>query len=133
KPDAIRDMTPPMGVNTGTTRNIMVGFYRSRELGTWEKLPGEIDTRKYRGIAFRHNGRGMDGVDCLGLILVILRDAGIILPDDDGRPITPRWYDTDPQRLVRGLERYGRRIDVTELQPLDVVVFSFHGKPRHAG
>lgn len=75
----------------------------------------------------------MDGVDCLGLILVVLRDAGIILPDDDGRPIDPRWYDADPERLIRGLERYGRRIDITEIQPLDVVVFCFHGKPRHTG
>lgn len=92
-----------------------------------------VDARKYLGIPFKYNGRSPDGVDCLGLILMVLRDAGIELPDDDGRPIDPRWYDTDPQRLVRGLERYGRRIDVTELQPLDVVVFCFHGKPRHAG
>ena len=96
-------------------------------------MPGEIDTRKYLGIPFRHNGRGMDGVDCLGLMLMVLRDAGIDLPDDDGRPIDPRWYDIDPERLIRGLGRYGQRINITEIQPLDVVVFSFHGKPRHAG
>ena len=96
-------------------------------------MPGEIDTRKYLGIPFRHNGRSMDGVDCLGLMLMVLRDAGIDLPDDDGRPIDPRWYDIDPERFIRGLEQYGRRIDVTELQPLDVVVFCFHEKPRHAG
>lgn len=92
-----------------------------------------IDARKYLGIPYKHNGRDKAGVDCLGLMLMVLRDAGIILPNDDGRPIDPRWYDADPERLVRGLERYGRRIDVTELQPLDVVVFCFQGKPRHAG
>lgn len=92
-----------------------------------------IDARKYLGIPYKHNGRDKAGVDCLGLMLMVLRDAGIDLPNDDGRPIDPRWYDIDPERFIRGLEQYGRRIDVTELQPLDVVVFSFHGKPRHAG
>ena len=96
-------------------------------------MPDKIDVRKYLGIPFKHNGRSMDGVDCLGLMLLVLRDAGVNLPNDDGLPITPRWYDTDPQRIVRGLERYGRRIDVAELQPLDLVVFCFHGKPRHTG
>jgi len=87
---------------------------------------------KYVGRPYQHNGRG-NTLDCLGLVISFLRDNGIYLPDDDGKPIEKDWYRTDPQRLVRGLSKYGKRISADQLQPLDVVVFSFRGVPRHAG
>lgn len=96
-------------------------------------MPGEINARRYLGLPFRHNGRDLNGVDCLGLMLLILKDAGIELPNDDGQPINPKWYNTEPERFIKGLEQYGQRINITELQPLDVVVFCFKEIPRHAG
>lgn len=96
-------------------------------------MPGEIDIRKYLEIPYKHNGRDFNGVDCLGLMLLVLKDAGINLPEDDGRPIDLDWYITEPYRFIHGLEKYGQRININELQPLDVVIFCFEGIPRHAG
>ena len=87
---------------------------------------------QYIGKPYQHNGRG-DSLDCLGLVISFLRDHGIYLPEDDGKPIPKNWFNEDPERLVRGLSQYGRKISPDELQPLDVVVFSFRGIPRHAG
>lgn len=96
-------------------------------------MPGEIDVRKYIGIPYKHNGRNNAGVDCLGLMLLILKDVGIKLPNDDGEIIKRDWFNENPMRFIQGLEQYGEKIDITELQPLDVVVFCFQGIPRHAG
>jgi cell wall-associated NlpC family hydrolase len=37
--------------------------------------------RGWLGVRFRPQGRSSAGVDCLGLILCVTRDAGFILPD----------------------------------------------------
>jgi cell wall-associated NlpC family hydrolase len=87
---------------------------------------------KYVGRPYQHNGRG-DSLDCLGLVISFLREYGIYLPDNDGQPISPDWFQKDPERLIRGFSQYGKKIPLEELQPLDVVVFSFQGIPRHAG
>ncbi|MCG8515663.1 MAG: C40 family peptidase [Halanaerobiales bacterium] len=88
--------------------------------------------RKYIGKPYQHNGRS-DKLDCLGLVVSFLNDNGMSLPENDGNPILEHWYREDPERLVRGFEKYGEKIPVDQLQPFDVVVFSFQGIPRHAG
>lgn len=88
--------------------------------------------RKYIGKPYRHNGRS-DSLDCLGLAISFLNAHGRNLPENDGKPILEHWYREDPERLVRGLEKYGKRTLLNQLQPFDVVVFSFRGIPRHAG
>lgn len=88
--------------------------------------------RKYIGKEYEHNGR-KDTLDCLGLVVSFLRDNGIYIPGDDGELIEKNWYEDDPLRLVNGLSKYGKRKSLKELQPLDVVVFSFKRIPRHAG
>lgn len=91
-----------------------------------------ISVEKYVGKKYKHNGRD-DQLDCLGLVISFLRDNGIYLPSDDGKPIQKEWFKDDPQRLVKGLSDFGEKIDVDNLKPLDVVVFAFKGIPKHAG
>lgn len=91
-----------------------------------------IDTGKYVGRKYEHNGR-KDTLDCLGLVVSFLRDNKIQVPNNDGKSIEKDWYKDNPDRLIEGLSEYGIRISLEELQPLDVVVFSFRGIPRHAG
>lgn len=87
---------------------------------------------KYVGKPYQHNGRD-DSLDCLGLVISFLNDHGYNLPPGDEKPIEKEWYRKDPERLVRGLSQYGKRIAAEQLQPLDVVVFAFRGIPCHAG
>jgi cell wall-associated NlpC family hydrolase len=88
--------------------------------------------RKYVGKEYKHNGRD-DQLDCLGLVISFLKDNGIYLPSDDGEDIKKEWFKENPRRLIEGLSNHGKRISLNKLQPLDVVVFSFRGIPRHAG
>ncbi|KXS41189.1 MAG: cell wall-associated hydrolase, invasion-associated protein [Candidatus Frackibacter sp. T328-2] len=89
--------------------------------------------RKHVGKPYRHNGRNLNGLDCLGLVVSFLRDNNIYLPDDDGKFIPEDWYKDDPERFINGLKQYGKKVEINDRQPLDVVVFSFKGIPKHAG
>ena len=91
-------------------------------------------TEKYVGVHYKHNGRKIEeGLDCLGVIICFLYEWGFELPSDDGCTIEKDWYKTNPSRLIQGLEEYGKKIAMEKIRPLDVVVFSFHGIPRHLG
>src|SRR5690606_13490891 len=60
------------------------------------------------GIPYRHGGRGADGLDCLGLVISFYRFVGIEVPDGDGQPYPPDWWETDPSRYLRGILAHGR-------------------------
>jgi len=92
----------------------------------------EEAVRKYLGVPYKHNGRDLDGLDCLGLIWRFYKDMGIEVPDSDGRPITVDWYKEDPDRYIRNLLKVGRPV-VGRPKPLDLVYFQLDGVVRHAG
>jgi len=88
---------------------------------------------RYIGVPYRHNGRGQDGLDCLGLIASFYRDLGIEVPDGDGEPIPQDWWKHDPERYLRGLMSIGRPVE-GPLQPLDLVYFTLtQGVVTHGG
>ncbi|NLY90253.1 MAG: C40 family peptidase [Firmicutes bacterium] len=91
--------------------------------------------REFLGIPYRHGGRDRHGLDCLGLAYLFYKKLGINLPNGDGQPYTTDWYKIDPERLLRGLERVGRAVNLkTEpLKPLDLVYFQVGGAITHAG
>ena len=91
-----------------------------------------LETEKYIGKPYRHRRKG-DRFDCLSLINSVLNENGYNLPEDDGKEISENWYQEDPERLIKGLTKYGNRIPADLKQPLDVVVFSFRGIPSHCG
>lgn len=88
--------------------------------------------RKYVGIPYKHNGRDLDGLDCLGLIWRFHKDVGIDVPDSDGKPIAVDWYRDDPDRYIRGLLKVGKPVEGPP-KPLDLVYFQLDGIVRHAG
>lgn len=92
-----------------------------------------IQTDKYLHKSYKFNGRGAEGYDCLGLMLDVLKNNGINLPNDDGREINFSWFQSEPDRFIKGLEKHFNRIKINDRQPLDVVVFLFDGIPRHSG
>lgn len=113
----------------------MDGFKTATGLADSSVCPRAIDAAvaAHIGIPYRHNGRGPDGLDCLGLIVSFYGTLGIQLPDGDGRPIAADWWRDDPGRYLRGLMTVGRPAE-GPLQPLDLVYFALHnGVVTHGG
>lgn len=92
-------------------------------MGKEVKSKMEKLVRKYRNIPYKHNGRSLRGVDCLGLIIFIYREFGIEIPQGDGKPITENWSKKDPERYIRNLLKLGKEVEYEELQVLDLVYF----------
>ncbi|GAB6137231.1 C40 family peptidase [Halanaerobaculum tunisiense] len=79
--------------------------------------------KKYRNIPYRHNGRSLRGLDCLGLIIFVYDEFGIDVPRGDGQEISKEWYKEDPDRYLRSLLKLGKEVSFSELQVLDLVYF----------
>jgi len=81
--------------------------------------------RTWVGVPFLHNGRTRSqGVDCLGLIVCLLRDCGIPVPDGDGKAYAPDWYvHTPEERYLSGLLDNGIPVAKEALLPGDVPYF----------
>ncbi|MDD2504422.1 MAG: NlpC/P60 family protein [Clostridia bacterium] len=80
---------------------------------------------QYRNVPFVHNGRSLDGLDCLGFVVHLYRYFGIYLPDSDGKEIGKSWYKTDPQRYIRNIRKLnGIQVSIDDLKPLDLVYFA---------
>ena len=82
--------------------------------------------RSYVGVPWRHLGRARTGVDCIGLVLLAARDAGVELPD-------PAPYAREPQgtRLLEGILGHATR--VAEAAPGDVLLFRMGLYGGHVG
>ena len=82
--------------------------------------------RSYEGVPWRHLGRSRTGVDCIGLVLLAAREAGIELPD-------PAPYAREPQgtRLLEGILAHTTR--VAEAAPGDVLLFRLGLYGGHVG
>lgn len=87
--------------------------------------------RRYIGVPFRHQGRDPAvGLDCVGLLAVSLRDAGLshyLAHDRLG-------YSRDPHDglLEKGLAAaFGAPLPVTAMQPGDIAAVRFAGPVRH--
>ncbi|SDK91559.1 C40 family peptidase [Natronincola ferrireducens] len=83
---------------------------------------------KYIDLPFLHNGRSLEeGVDCLGLVILFLKEFEIHIPHNDGTTVTKDWYKTDPERLIKGIKSLeGISIGINELQPLDLIYFAIN-------
>ena len=79
------------------------------------------------GTPFHHQGRLPEvGLDCIGLVIVGLRAAGITVQDrrDYGRR-------PDGQSLAAALLQHGARL-VPAIAAGDVLLFRYDGQPQHA-
>jgi cell wall-associated NlpC family hydrolase len=89
--------------------------------------------KKYSGIPYKHAGRDLTGLDCLGLIHFFYKDCGIDVPASDGREYSPDWTKTDPERYLRGIMAVGSVAPVDNLRPLDLVYFRMGRNITHGG
>lgn len=82
--------------------------------------------RGWLGVRWRHLGRSRTGIDCIGLVLLALRDCGVEIPD-------PSPYAREPQghRLLSGIQQHARR--VADPEPGDVLLFRMGLYGGHVG
>ena len=94
-----------------------------------------IDVSKYIGIPFRDGGRGWDGLDCWGLVLLAWKEEmGVSMPDM-GDEYSSAFARGDVSGLFGKYTSQNWNEDVTALprRPLDVLVFRFGPFELHAG
>jgi len=78
---------------------------------------------KYINLKYKHKGRDFDGVDCYGLVWLILKnELEIVLPEQE---YTQKWYLEGKNYIVeisKDLENWSK-ISLEQLKPYDVILF----------
>ena len=79
---------------------------------------------------FVHQGRGVGGYDCIGLVLCGLAEQGVEVE----APVDYGTYPTGTKLLAR-IEESGLVFarDTLEPKPGDLLVFKIHDNPQHVG
>lgn len=86
----------------------------------------------YIGAPYRHQGRNRNGLDCVGLVVCALHDAGL-LTDEQFAEI-PRDYPGDPRGwdLVQALRKYTRRLRaISDAREGDILTVRYSAEPQH--
>lgn len=80
-----------------------------------------------------HHGRDrVEGVDCVGLVTVFLRDHGIEVPEAAANlSYDLFWFQRTPNLLYNTITRTCRWPSVTEVRPLDVLLFGYASRADH--
>lgn len=83
--------------------------------------------RSYIGVKFFHAGRNKNGLDCIGLLVLSAKDAGVDIPDETSYS---QWVNTD--NLKDKIDLCCRRLQGSgEVQPGDMVLFNIVRSPQH--
>lgn len=86
------------------------------------------EARRWIGYRWRHQGRGPDGVDCIGLLIVVADALGV--PHHD-----VRGYDRRATSTAL-LDEFAHALDpvaLPDVRPGDILVFAETSYPCHAG
>jgi cell wall-associated NlpC family hydrolase len=84
--------------------------------------------RTWLGVPFAHQGRNRAGVDCGGLLVAVADEAGLNIT-----PPAVYSQSPDPSVIDTTLMINATRIPLDQIQPGDILRFSFAGEPRHVG
>lgn len=94
------------------------------------------NARSFLGMRWRHRGRGVDGIDCVGLVIESLLRAGWQPKQNDALRLEYSRRASD-ETLTEILLGEGEKISphLALLRPADVLLFRFEGDdfPNHVG
>ncbi|MCP4102774.1 MAG: hypothetical protein GY750_15350 [Lentisphaerae bacterium] len=84
------------------------------------------EARSWLGIPFKHQGRTIDGVDCVGLVIVVAHALGL-------SDFETHQYSRHPSPTMMGriLDAEMVRIKISEALPGDVYWMRFFKDPQH--
>lgn len=84
--------------------------------------------RSYLDVPFVHQGRSREGVDCVGLVICVAREAGLIEPTYNYSRYS---YAGDPSILISELDKLLIKKTVDHKSSCDLLVFSLPNFPCH--
>jgi NlpC/P60 family len=92
-----------------------------------------VCARRYINVRFSHQGRGADGLDCLGLLLVTAADCGCLFEGLEVTNMDVPTYGARPDTalLKQKLDQFLVPISSTELLYGDIVLLKVNGSPQH--
>jgi cell wall-associated NlpC family hydrolase len=86
------------------------------------------EARSWLGVKWKHQGRTREGVDCIGLLIVVAKGFGLTDRDEKAYSRRPDGFDF--------LERFKQEMDevpLAEVADGDVIVFADGPFPCHCG
>jgi cell wall-associated NlpC family hydrolase len=84
--------------------------------------------RSFVGVPFYHAGKSRFGCDCVGLLLAVAEEAGVLT-------YTPPGYSAgfvNGDLLLAEIERFADSVEFGPVQDGDIGVFTIAGNPQHA-
>ncbi len=88
---------------------------------------------KYRNIPYKHRGRSLRGLDCLGLVIKFYQEFGVDLSKYDIE-YKKNWYKKNPEIYIKGLLKLGKKVKFENLATLDLIYFNLYKNiVTHAG
>ena len=89
--------------------------------------------RQFIDVRFTHQGRSVEGLDCLGLLLVTAAKAGLQFGEHTVEDIDVPTYGMRPDTtlLKQKLDQFLIPITPEELAPADIVLLKMQGSPQH--
>lgn len=83
--------------------------------------------RRWKGTPYRHQGRSVRGVDCGGLLVVVVNELGL---EYRGERLTYSRF-AETFSLKQELDRICHKIDLNEAKPGDIALFRIDVLPQH--
>ena len=89
--------------------------------------------RHFIDVRFIHQGRSINGLDCLGLLLATATHAGLVFEGVHTRAIAVPDYGLRPDvtLLKSKLDYFLVPISPAEILPADIVLLKVNGSPQH--
>lgn len=83
------------------------------------------------GVPFKHQGRNMRGLDCVGLLVLVCERLGVAVADREGYPERPSNGLLEGAFADHVASGVLQRIEITKMQTGDFLMMRFVREPQH--